>query len=986
MLFACWVTICLVLVALSEQISALDDKNDVRSTQPTLERQVDAPSAAPAPSKPASEASPVKPKKESSLASQKKAAALAAQQNYDKYQLKATNSYASTQPIAAAAGAGSPPAASGEKASVEKSNGNNNNNNKDDNVSNNGNSNPNKKAGSLLVGQANNQKQKSSSFSLLKKLFPSFMSSPSASTSSSSSGSSALGSVAAAAAAATAAAVSSSSDNRLHAGQHSRSTGDGPFSKQADAGARIINLWRRNSSSSNHAPPLSFLLPKKQSAIDRQGGAAASIASGLLSNPLGLGLLFSAPLLPSLLLTPLAIAGLSPAMSAINNLFGDDDETSSPAPAGPFAALTGGSGSNSALASILQATGALPAPVATPSSEGGASSPSPANSFAMQAFQTLLGQPSTTERPLFNPGMFASSGIQNAVGSLTSGSSSSSSSPSSTAGNALASAVAGSSSSSSPIRNSFFGGNLIQTAASMISPSFAAPPAQASGSTAGSSGGASNAANSNNDDDDGPGLMQMASGVFEKVANFMGTDNNNNNKDIAQASSQPQVANAPLSTLAALSNFSPFQLSSLFGPTPLGSAVSTASSHHSHGHGAGHQNTQRAGFFSTLRNVYELFSSSFLRRQAESGDNSNECQQRLICELHQRAMNSKLFRRSVQANLMELANIDRSMLEQLKLMPQFAQARVDSDTKAMLNDFLKATNNYKSGRELINCSRMFPKCSRAQLLVAANAHLSDPINGKAIGKFSQLMKKMKYKSNQQHQSQWKLRKSSPPSSKPVLLNGQVSPLPAASNPIDFMQVAPMSPTLNGQQSQLSPADSLKLVQQIMLMSQMNQPQQPYAQQQQQQQPQPQQQMVVAPQQYVAPSMPANSQYRSQQPTNGYSTSGSPQQYSNSYNQYPSQAASTTYTDAVYAPATDSPYYLPQQPQQQQQQQQYIEQQPSQIQQQQPQPQQQQQVVPTNQSYQQAPVMSMQDDKSKASGALTSSMGAPQAMKTPAVAA
>lgn len=851
------------------------ESTGVRSTQPTVDRQLDTPNSSPviswsAPSVQAGQVAPKvseqsgkaakvapatsKPNKPKQITAIQKKAAIASQQNYDKYQLKATNSY--SHPLVAANS--STPTSDGSSSSQagdpSKSHGDSSSSSSpaapdatasttSGNQMKFGSSFVHKKAANHNGQQGsgiNNNKAKSSSFSLLKKFLPSFMTS-------------AAGPMAVAAAAASAVADK-------HQMPHSRSSqsalaGDGPLSK---ASGKIINLLSsKKLAVGDHAP---FFIRKPS--IDRQ----ASFASGLLSNPaLSLGLLFSAPLIPSLLLTPLAIAGLSPAMSAINNFFGDDEEASTPA-SGPLSVL---SGSSSPLSSILQGSGF----------QASGSSPS-SSSFALQAVQSILGPPSTTEKPLFNPGMFASQGIQNAMGSMSSGSSSSQSSGSQSSSSTL------SQQSNSPIRN-FLGGNgLIQTAASMISPSFAAPPNN-NGNTAGSSSASSS---SNSDSDDGPGFMQVASDVFEKVANYMGSE-----KELSQAASSPggtgSSTSSPLSALVGLSSFNPFQLSSLLASSPFAS-VAGASNSASSSSGSNGATTQRAGFFSTLKNVYELFSSSFLRRQ-EIGD-SNECQQRLICELHQRAMNSKLFRRSVQSNLMELANLDKSLQDQMKSNPM--QARVDADTKAMLNDFLKATNNFKNGRELVNCAKMFPKCSKAMLLSVANGHLTDSANVKAIGRFSNLMKKMKFKSNQLHQNQWKLRKPG---------KGNVGQVPRAlpANQYqgsDYQQVAPLSVVQTGiapQAGQLTPADSLKLAQQIMMMSQ------------QQQKSQPQSQYAKSPQITVQGS--------GQQQNQMFSPPQLASSYPN-YAQYPSLAQggqmSNIYTDSlaqVYS-STDSPYYVPSQ--------------------------------------------------------------------------
>lgn len=924
--------VCVALVLISRSASthlaqaSEEPTKEVRSTQPSIERQLDTPNLSPVVSSSAAtpnhqdrapatsaaksgsgELKPAKSKQPSALSLHKK---VPSRENYDRYQLKATNSHHSSsgketgkdssgQEVAnhnnKVKGEANESAASSsdKEAQQEGAKSSSSSESQSSSGSSSSPSSSSSSASSLLgqkkaaAGYNSGVNKGKSSFSLLKKFLPSFMTSGAA------------GPMAAAAAAAGAAVVDK------HQMSHSRSSQSGiPLTGEpgalSKASGRIINLLTTHTKKSlpvmssgsgsgigavpDHAP----FFVRKQS-IDRQAG----FASSLLSNPLSLGLLFSAPLIPSLLLTPLAIAGLSPAMSAINNFFGDDEEASTPAPS-PLSVLTGPS---SPLSSILQ----------------GSSSSSSSPSLALQAVQSFLGPPASTEKPLFNPGMFASQGIQNAAASIQSPSASTSGSSSA--------------SNSSPVRN-FLGGNLIQTAASMISPSFAAPPSS-SGSASATSSGASG------DSDDGPGFMQAASDMFDKVASYMNPDSKDT---LASSGSSPaaSVAQSPLSSLVGLSSYSPFQLSSLLANGPLGSAIAPATnSAGSTSSGSSNSHVgQRAGFFSTLKNVYELFSSSFLRRQ-EVGD-SNECQQRLICEIHQRAMNSKLFRRSVQSNLVELANLDKTLQDQIKNNPM--QARVDADTKAMLNDFLKATNNFKSGRELVNCGKMFPKCSRVMLLSAANAHLTDPlIGGGKVGKFSNLMKKMKFKSNQQHQAQWKLRKPSKPDA--LLQQAPRAPQGMFIQPMDYLQVAPMSPSapaagLGKSSSELNPVDSLKLVQQILLMSQQQQ------QQQQQAPNQPQPQSQVQSQQYptsVQQAIPAAgnqyqqlSQSQSQQSTPAQVNQQIYQQpmanqMSNSYQyaqyQQSSGAPTNIYTDSMgssmYASATESPYYMSMQSQQQQ---------------------------------------------------------------------
>lgn len=449
---------------------------------------------------------------------------------------------------------------------------------------------------------------------------------------------------------------------------------------------------------------------------------------------------------------------------------------------------------------------------------------------------------------------------------------------------------------------------------------------------------------------------------------------NTDKSDVAQASgagssshsqgSHSNTNQSPISTLVGLSSYSPFQLSSLFSSSPLASALLPSPAAQASGSSsssaaaatvAGTQ--QRAGFFGTLKNIYELFSSSFLRRQEEgSMDASNECQQRLICELHQRAMNSKLFRRSIQGNLAELAQFDRVLQEQMKTNPQLMSARVDPDTKQLLNDFLKASNGFKQGRELVSCSKMFPKCSRSMLFSFANNHLSgaqalmsaatggsittdQSSQSKTIGKqFSNLMKKMKFKSNQQHQQQWKLRNNKQTitstnnkqgipvvprviptplinmnqqqqqtlTAPQMLMNQQPADQAMAASSQDYLQVSPLMPNQMGTGSQLNPVDSLKLAQQIMM----------FQQQQQQSQISPIQQQQQAPvyaatnpgyiqQSYITPQQSQHTQLPA---------------YNNNQMSKQSHQLPMIYTDSMTQQqqpsgmmfSTDSPYFAPQQ--------------------------------------------------------------------------
>jgi hypothetical protein len=190
------------------------------------------------------------------------------------------------------------------------------------------------------------------------------------------------------------------------------------------------------------------------------------------------------------------------------------------------------------------------------------------------------------------------------------------------------------------------------------------------------------------------------------------------------------------------------------------------------------------------------------------------------------------------------------------------------------------------------------------------------------------MKKMKFKSNQQNSSQWKLRKPGKNNLGQVTrtpTNGAGQPFGTSLPPMDHMQVVP----LQGQPSsnvggQLTPADSLKFAQQIMMLSQMNQQQQQQPalnqfggmmpQQMSQQWSQPGGQ-AMSPADYQQQQQPPvvnvqqQQQVQQRQPAE-YSSASSfnGQQYS------PAPKQQTTYTDAmvptVYSP-TDSPYFMSQ---------------------------------------------------------------------------
>ncbi|KAG9510065.1 Troponin I 4 [Fragariocoptes setiger] len=552
------------------------------------------------------------------------------------------------------------------------------------------------------------------------------------------------------------------------------------------------------SSSSSHNRPTPFLV--KKASVDRQGGGVSS----LLANPLGLGLLFS---MPSLLLTPLAIAGLAPAMSAINNFFGDDDESSS----------SSSSSSSGPLSSLLNS--------------GSQSSSSGSQSLAASALSSILGPPPQAEKPMFNPGMFLNSqGVGNAIGSLSSGSSSSSSGGSSSSGV----------SSMNPFKNLFGGGgnSLMQASASVLSPSYAAAPSSSSSSSS--------------DSDDGPGLMQMASEVFGKL---VGSD-----KDQGSSSS------------------SPFSFSSLTGLSSLlgGASQASGASPSSSSSATSSHTAPRLGFFSTLKGVYELFSSG-LRRQ-ESGDNL-ECQQRLMCEIHQRALGSKLFRRSLTrydkailesqlqqqlSKLYTLATSQQPMTPQRQQQLSLLQARVDQETKNYLNDFFRTLSRQsnQSAGETLDCGTLFPRCSRNIMLTAATglglgSFDSSSVGSRSMNKLTSLMKKMKFKSSQQLKQQKQSGVQDP------LLKGAVM------QPQGFLT---------------SSQDNAKLMQQMMLT-------QEYQQQQQQQQ-----QQLIQPNYQTQSSMNTynDGQYYSQYFANSKSQMPPSQQPATAMN-YNSQYPQTTMT-------------------------------------------------------------------------------------------